>query len=84
MAHLRLCSGPNCGVEITACMGTVKAGDLLECMEGNRHAADIRELCAKCATKAIIICEVPEMQFGYHQVIGWGPLLLPPPTPASS
>ena len=32
----------NCGVEINACMGFVKAGDFLE------NSNDIRELCGKC------------------------------------
>ncbi len=65
--------------EITACMGTVIAGDWLENMEGKRDTRDIRELCGRCATKLIFICEVPEMRFGYLQFIGVGPLLLPAP-----
>ena len=53
---MRICSAPGCGAEITACMGTTKAGDVLEAMQGIRKWSEVRELCPKCGSKAVFMC----------------------------
>lgn len=45
----RNCVG--CGKEILECMGFVKAGDLLEFLDGKRVQVAVRELCGTCSER---------------------------------
>ena len=49
MSATRLCANPFCKAEITKSDGGVKAGDMIELMEGKRKPEDVRELCGQCA-----------------------------------
>lgn len=83
MDRLRLCCRPGCGREITACMGTVKGGDYEEAVLGKRHWMKVRELCDRCATRAVLISEIsPAMHIAWFNVIGYGQRQLPAPKPA--
>jgi len=80
---MRLCSNPRCRAEIFGCMGTCKAGDILEWNEGKREQRDVRELCEKCAVQVIAISEVGDaMRLAFFNLVGWGTPLLPPPKSA--
>jgi predicted RNA-binding Zn-ribbon protein involved in translation (DUF1610 family) len=68
---MRICSAPSCGKEITACMGTVKAGDFLEAVLGMRTWKDVRELCPTCATRSILRCDRGEKLENLLPELGW-------------
>ncbi len=68
---MRICSAPGCGTEITACMGTTKAGDMLELMQGTRALKDVRELCPRCATISILRCDRGEKLENLLPELGW-------------
>ena len=51
-----------CGSPIHACMGFVKAGDLLECCAGSRAKEEIRELCGLCAIPMLLFESDEELE----------------------
>lgn len=63
---IRTCS--HCGALIIACMGFVKAGDIIEIQNGKRK--DVRELCGKCAAPALLL-ETSEELRSFLMQIGW-------------
>jgi hypothetical protein len=69
---MRICSVPGCGVEITACNGTTKAGDMLEMMEGRRTLEAVRELCPKHATIMIFQLDSGADPTSVYKEVGWG------------
>jgi len=78
---MRLCTNPACRREISGCMGTCKASDIQEWIAGSREQCDVRELCEKCATAAVVAF-AGGLWLGYSYLVGWGTPLLPPPRPA--
>lgn len=55
-------------------MGTTKAGDLLEYLEGSRPGNKIRELCAKCAMRMILLSDFAGFKTeDLLAPFGWGP-----------
>ncbi len=68
---MRNCSNPLCRAPITACFGTVKAGDFDEAMQSKRRVQHVRDLCPKCATIAIRRCEAGEDKSAVFAEFGW-------------
>ena len=70
--RVRHCSNPNCGREITACNGFVKAGDLAELIEHTRRIEDVRELCGVCGARANHADDTGMLE-SFVKGIGWTP-----------
>ena len=80
----RCCSNPACQKPIVACMGSVKAGDVIEAEDGLRSWTEVRELCGICALWMTIYCPTTacSLQRMLLVVVGWEPprqKLLPAP-----
>src|SRR5258708_461075 len=69
---VRHCSNPTCKTSIFECMGTCKAGDIDEAMQGLRAWNQVRELCPKCATRAVLFWDTDEKRLANFPSVGWG------------
>lgn len=58
MGRPRNCT--RCGEATYECMGSVKAGDILEVEAGIREWSAVREICGRCAMQGLIYEDDPE------------------------